>query len=89
MTFFILKFFSDWLLWCGGKHLFLFTDFETGQLAESLIGFTKSSLESVAFLWGRYHMQKNDTFVCPIPATPYTRVTCIVSWNPKDSVAEW
>lgn len=82
--FLLLKkiFFPD----CGreGNNWILFTTFETGKLAESLIGFP-GSVDSVAFLWGEYHMQKSDTFVCPFPFSTYVRVTCLVSRNPKDS----
>lgn len=43
------------------KNWFLFTDFETGQVAESLTGFT-SSLEPVASL-GRVSYAKNVTLL--------------------------
>ena len=86
---FFFFFLLDWLFWCGGKNWFLFTDFETGQVAESLIGFT-SSLEPVASL-GRVSIicKKCDTFVCPFSSTPHTPETCVVTRKAKDSAADW
>lgn len=40
-------------------------------------------------LWGGYHMQTSDTFVCPFPSTPHTQETCVVGQKAKDSAADW
>ena len=65
----------------------MFTDFETGQVAESLVGFA-SSLEPVA---SRESIigKKWDAFVCPFPSTPHAQETCVVGQKAKDSAADW
>lgn len=48
-----------------------YTDFETGQVAESLIGFT-SSLNCCISGEGII-CKKRDIFVCPFPSTSHTQ----------------